>query len=382
MSLDIAIIGLSISSSWGNGHATTYRSLVKGLSTRGHRIAFYERDRPWYRDHRDQPANEHASIVLYESPEELLARHGASIRNADLVILGSFVPDGVAIGEWLTRSARGVTAFYDIDTPVTLAGLEARALDYLSPPLLPRFDLYLSFTGGPTLQRLEREFGAQRARPLYCAVDPDLHRPVGGSPNWDLGYLGTYSLDRQPSLEKLLIDPARSESAMRFVIGGAQYPNVESWPPNVEWIPHVAPAEHAAFYGAQRFTLNVTRAQMIAAGFSPSVRLFEAAACGAPIVSDVWEGLSSLLVPGQEILTVADAFDVTAILTELSEEKRRSIGEAARRRVLASHTGAARARELEDYFDEAVEGRRRQAAGNHARRRTWKASTLPMLRNV
>ena len=208
--MNIVMLGLSITSSWGNGHATTYRSLAKALAARGHRVTFLERDVPWYAANRDLPEPPYADTYLYDSWPALQARHAERIREADLVVVGSYVPDGIAVGEWVTDTARGVTAFYDIDTPVTLARLANGGADYVSRQVIPRYDLYLSFTGGPTLDRLEREFGAQRARPLYCSVDPDAYYPDAAAPQWDLGYLGTYSDDRQPALDALMLQPART----------------------------------------------------------------------------------------------------------------------------------------------------------------------------
>jgi spore maturation protein CgeB len=346
--LDIVVIGLSITSSWGNGHATTYRGLVRELVRRGHRVAFLERDVPWYAMNRDMPQPPYGETILYGTLEELRSRHGWRVREADLVIVGSYVPEGAAVGEWVTRAARGLTAFYDIDTPVTLAKLARGDAEYLSHELVRRYGLYLSFTGGPTLHRLESEFGSPAARPLYCAVDPELYSPEPeAQPRWDLGYMGTYSADRQPTLERLLLDPAAAWPEGRFAVVGPQYPASIPWPANVTRVEHLPPSEHRAFYTAQRFTLNVTRADMIAAGWSPSVRLFEAAACGTPIVSDWWDGLESVLVPGEEILVARDEGDVLAYVRELGESERRAIGERARRRVLREHTAAHRAEELE-----------------------------------
>ncbi len=229
-------------------------------------------------------------------------RFAAAVREADAVIVGSYVPEGVAVGDWVTRTAGGLTAFYDIDTPVTLAKLERGDLEYLSPALIPRYDLYLSFTGGPTLERLEREFGSPRALPLYCSVDPSLYFPESCERKWDLGYLGTYSADRQPPLEALLVEPARRWGDGRFCVAGPQYPADIAWPTNVSRIEHLPPARHRAFYNQQAFTLNITRADMVRAGYSPSVRLFEAAACGVPIISDWWDGLGTVFRPGEEIL--------------------------------------------------------------------------------
>jgi spore maturation protein CgeB len=260
----------------------------------------------------------------------------------------------VAVGEWLCAVARGAKAFYDIDTPVTLAKLARGDFEYLSPDLIPRLDLYLSFTGGPVLRRLERELGARRARALYCSVDERLYRPLPVPLVHDLGYLGTYSPDRQPKLESLLLAPARALPGHRFVVAGPQYPASVDWPANVARIEHLPPGEHAAFYAAQRFTLNLTRADMVAAGHSPSVRLFEAAACGVPVISDWWEGLDTLFRPEAEIL-VADGPDaVSRALRDLPETRRAGIAAAARRRILAEHTADVRAGELEGFLQEAM----------------------------
>ncbi len=349
--LEVVVLGLSITSSWGNGHATTYRSLVRELTARGHHVLFLERDLPWYAENRDLPQPPWGRTEIYKSLEELQGRFGEDVRNADLVIVGSYVPQGVAVGTWAIERARGTTAFYDIDTPVTLARLARGDCDYISKELVPRYGLYLSFTGGPTLLRIERELGARAARPLYCSVDPELYRPEPREPGWDLGYLGTYSEDRQPTVERLLLEPARSFVEGRFVVAGPQFPKSVQWPSNVARIEHLAPPQHVGFYNGQRFSLNATRAQMVQAGWSPSVRLFEAAACGTPVISDHWEGLDSFFLPGREILLARSAEEVVGILKDLPEDERRAIGEAARRRVLAEHTAAHRAEALEGYLD-------------------------------
>ena len=217
---------------------------------------------------------------------------------------------------------------------------------------MPRFDLYLSFTSGPTLQRLERRFGARRARALYCSVDPRAYRPVHVPRRWDLGYLGTYDEERQPAVERLLLDPARRLPSVRFAVAGPQYPASIAWPANVDRAPHVAPGDHSAFYGAQRFTLNVTRPRMVEAGFSPSVRLFEAAACGVPVISDSFPGIEDFFEPGREILVAETAKDVLRILATTSEAERVATGARARARVLAEHTGAHRAATLDRYVRE------------------------------
>jgi spore maturation protein CgeB len=347
---DIVILGLALSSSWGNGHATTYRALIKGLSVRGRRVLFLERDQPWYAENRDLRHFPFCDLEFYSSLEDLQARYGSRIRSAGAAIVGSYVPEGVAVARWVLSTARGVRAFYDIDTPVTLAKLAQQSCEYLNTGLIPEFDVYLSFTGGPTLRRLETEFGAQRAEALYCSVDPDLYLPSTRPPRYDLGYMGTYSTDRQPTLERLLIEPARQLPDAKFIVAGPQYPRDIEWPANVQRTEHIAPDDHAAFYGSQRFTLNVTRADMIAAGYSPSVRLFEAAACGVPIISDVWDGIGTLLRDGEEILLAHSSADVVRYLRDISDEERLRIARAARERILAEHSGTRRAAELDDYL--------------------------------
>jgi spore maturation protein CgeB len=364
--LDIVILGLSITSSWGNGHASTYRGLVRELARRGHRILFLERDVPWYADNRDLSRPRGYRTRLYGSFEELRDAYAAEVRWADLVVIGSYVPEGVRIGRWVQRTARGLKAFYDIDTPVTLAKLRRGDFEYLTPSLIPGYDLYLSFTGGPTLSRIERVLGSPAARPLYCSVDADLYRPRERRKRWDLGYLGTYSPDRQPALERLMLDAARQWLRGRFAVAGPQYPEKIAWPRNVERIEHLAPPEHPDFYTAQRFTLNITRADMARAGFSPSVRLFEAAACAVPIISDPWPGLDTFFRPGREILLARSAGGTLRALRDTGEEERRRIGEAARARVLAEHTATHRAETLEQYVAEARERLARSRRRAHA----------------
>ena len=345
--LTLVVLGLSLSSSWGNGHATTYRALLRGLAGLGHRILFLERDVPWYAQHRDLPQPDFCDLEFYGDLAELEQRFGAVIKAADAVLVGSYVPDGIAVLDFVLSAASGVRAFYDIDTPVTLASLARGDCAYLHPAQIPRLDLYLSFSGGPVLDRLGTRYGARNPCAFYCAVDEARYRPDAQSPRWDLGYLGTYSPDRQPALERLLLAPARMLPESRFVVAGPQYPQDIDWPDNVERIEHLPPSGHAGFYGAQRFTLNITRADMIEAGWSPSVRLFEAASCGTPIISDRWAGLDELLPDGEAIIIADTGDDVMRALLSLGEENRREIAARAMTIVHAGHTGAARARELE-----------------------------------
>lgn len=374
--MKIVIFGLSITSSWGNGHAVTYRALVRELVRRGHDVLFLERDMPWYAAHRDLREPPYGRTALYDDPEGLFELHGASIAEADLLVVGSFVPDGIAVARRALRLAVGATAFYDIDTPVTLDKLERGEAEYIDRSLVPCFDLYLSFTGGPTLEALERDFEAPRARHLPCSVDPEAYHPEETSVRWDLGYLGTHSDDRQPKLERLLLRPARSWSDGRFIVAGPGYPADIRWPGNVERVEHLPPERHRGFYNAQRYTLNVTRSAMVRRGWSPSVRLFEAAACGTPIITDRWDGLADYFEPGRELLVADDAREVYDVLRDLSDEERRALGQRARERVLREHTAAHRAASLEEFAREVLDTRRPRSAEKHASS-TRDAATRP-----
>jgi spore maturation protein CgeB len=348
--MKLAIFGLSITSSWGNGHATTYRGLIRALSERGHEIQFFECRQPWYADSGDLSKPDFCRLRMYSDLAEVKRKWTGEIADADAVIVGSYVPDGARLGEWVTQTASGATAFYDIDTPVTVAALQRNRCSYLSRKLVPKYDFYFSFTGGPTLDLLVDKFGAQRVEPLYCSVDPARYYPHSTPERWTIGYLGTYSKDRQPSLEELLFKPAIALPRSRFAVAGAQYPPKVDWPVNVQHIDHLPPNKHRAFYNAQLFTLNLTRSEMVRLGWSPSIRLFEAAACGTAIITDAWKGLEDFFEPGSEILVARNAEDVRSILLEMSETERREIGARARARVLGEHTAAHRARQLEDFL--------------------------------
>ena len=346
--LNCVFLGLSITSTWGNGHATTYRGLLKELAARGHKITFLERDVPWYSENREFDQVPYCEIGLYNSVSELQDRWADPIGQADVVVLGSYVPDGIAIGNWLASVPHNVAAFYDIDTPVTLPNLEAGTCEYLSRELVSQYDLYLSFTGGPTLRYIESQLGSACARPLYCSVDPSLYYPETQNLQWEIGYLGTYAADRQSSVENLLLSVARARANTSFVVAGPQYPNNVKWPDNVDRIDHLPATQHREFYNSQRFTLNLTRKDMIKAGFSPSVRLFEAAACGTAIISDCWPGLETIFEPGSEILPVYNLQDVTSYL-QISEKQRLEVARRGRERTLRFHTAAVRAEEFERY---------------------------------
>ena len=343
---DLIIFGLSLSSSWGNGHATTYRALLRGLHAEGRRVLFLERRQPWYQAHQDLPDPDFCTLEFYDDIAEVTARHAGRLTRAGAVIVGSYTPEGQRLIDVLHQMPLQRLCFYDIDTPVTLDMLARAEEQHLARRQVPIFDSYLSFSGGRVLDRLRQDWGARDPVALYCAVDETAYRPMDVPRRWDLGYLGTYSPDRQPGLEALLIEPARRLPDMRFVVAGSLFPDEIAWPGNVERIEHLPPADHAAFYNAQRFTLNITREAMRALGWSPSVRLFEAAACGTPIISDRWPGLTELL-PETEAVTLADTTeDVVAALRSTDDAARQDMAARARAIILADHTGRARARDL------------------------------------
>lgn len=349
--MKIVIYGLTITSSWGNGHATTYRSLAKALARQGHKIHFVEKDVEWYHNNRDLPDPEFCTVHLYDHWQQTSGDLLALAGDADVVLVGSYFPDAIVATRALLNSGYGPILFYDIDTPITIAQLrEQGRTTYLEPSLIPLYDAYLSFTGGPVLAELEDDFGASWAVPFYCSVDSDLYQPVPVCPEFqsDLSYLGTYAADRQSKLMRYLNDPARRLPDRRFIVAGPQYPEDIAWQPNVRRMVHLSPGLHPCFYSSSRFSLNLTRADMVAAGYSPSVRLFEASACGAAILSDRWPGLEEFFAPGEEILLPSDASEVADILTGISDEERARIGARARDRILSQHTSRHRAAQFEE----------------------------------
>ena len=349
--MKIVIFGLTVTSSWGNGHATTYRSLCKALASRGHVVDFVEKDVEWYRSNRDLPEPGYCKVQLYEEWEPSIAWLIGLAKGADVVVVGSYYPDAIAATDALLDAGCGPLLFYDIDTPITLSWLRKQGgCHYLEGSRIPSYAAYLSFTGGPALQELQERFGSPRALPFYCSVDEQLYAPSPSRAPYacDLSYLGTFAADRQPKLMNLLNGAATLLPANDFLVAGPQYPLDTCWQPNVRRMVHLAPPEHPAFYSSARFTLNLTREDMVIAGYSPSVRLFEASACGAAILSDAWPGLENFLTPGLEVLLPRDADEVATILQGTSDEQRTRMGKWARERILSEHTSTHRAMQFED----------------------------------
>ncbi len=354
--MHIVVFGLTVSSSWGNGHATLWRSLIASLVKRGHTVMFYERDVPYYamaRDLRTLP--EGAMLRIYDLVDDIRVEACEQLAVADLALCTSFCPDGATAAEWILSSRAGVRAFYDMDTPVTLRALGAESTHtYLPSQGLRDFDLVLSYTGGRALNELQSRLQARNVAALYGWVDPAVNRPVAVAEHFRsaCSYLGTYAADRQAALTELFLKPARALPECRFLIGGAQYPDTFPWSHNLHFTQHLEPAQHPAFFCSSRATLNVTRQAMAEYGFCPSGRLFEAAACGAPLFSDVWDGLENFFDPTMEILAVHSCDDVLNGLALSDTELHRMAG-AARTRTLEQHTADVRVRQLEQLCDAA-----------------------------
>lgn len=343
----IVVFGLAVTSAWGNGHATLWRGLGRALAREGHEIVFFERDVPWYARFRDPASSWGCDVRLYASWDEVRARARRELASADAAMVTSYCPDAVDATE-LVLASGATSVFYDLDAPVTFSRLDAgEEVPYLPPGGLGAFELCLSFTGGRTLDAMRTRLGARRALPLYGGVDPDVHRPVAADAELacDLSYLGTYAPDRQDKVEALFLEPARRRAGSRFLLGGPSYPESLKLPACVRVLPHVSPDEHPRFYASSRLTLNVTRAPMAAFGFCPSARIFEAAACGAPVVTDAWEGLSTFFEPDHEILVARGTGDVLAAL-DSGPERLAALARNARERVLGAHTARHRAHEL------------------------------------
>ncbi|MBS3647556.1 glycosyltransferase [Pseudaminobacter sp. 19-2017] len=351
----LTIFGLSVSSSWGNGHATLWRGLIRALAARGWSVTFFERDVPYYATTRDLYEIEPGELVLYENWTEVRRQARQAVDEADVVMVTSYCPDAIAATDLVADAGKALKVFYDLDTPVTLSRLGTEEHPaYIGERGLRDFDLVLSYTGGIALDRLRSDLGARHAAPLYGHVDPQIYE--AGEPNSafaaDLSYLGTYATDRQEGVERFLVRPAALQPNRRFVIGGAQYPQDFPWTPNIYFVRHLPPADHPSFYASSRATLNVTRGAMAAMGWCPSGRLFEAASCGATILTDVWDGLDEFFEPGSEVLPLSSTEHALAAL-EMDDAELRRIGRLARERTLAQHTSAIRAAQLERMLEEA-----------------------------
>jgi spore maturation protein CgeB len=347
--MKLVVFGLAMSSSWGNGHATLWRGLCRALGERGHEVVFFEKDVPYYAEHRDGTEFPGVRLHLYPEWETALLVARRELKDADVAMVTSYCPDALPAADLVLSANVSRRVFYDLDTPVTLFRLEAgEPVEYVGEGGLAEFDLVLSYTGGEALVALQARLGARAVAPLYGSVDPLVHRPAATKPHYEshLSYLGTYSADRQAALDALFLEPARRLPERRFLMAGSQYPPTFPWLANLYFVRHLPPSEHASFFSSSALTLNVTRAAMARLGYCPSGRLFEAAACSTPILSDAWEGLDRFFEPGREILLARTSDEAVEALS-LPADVLGRIGRAARERVLAEHTALHRALELE-----------------------------------
>jgi spore maturation protein CgeB len=344
----LVVFGLAVSSAWGNGHATLWRGLSRALAADGHRLTFFERDVPYYARYRDLDLIPGCELILYPNWAQVIERARVALDACDAALVTSSCPDGLAATALTLASRAPRRIFYELDTPVTLDRIaRGERVEYLGPDGLSGFDRVLSYTGGTALAELEVRLGARHVAPLYGSVDPEVHRVVPPELRFaaSLSYLGTHATDRQVAFERLFVIPARRRPQLAFVVGGALYPPHRDWPRNLRHHEHVAPGAHAAFYCSSSLTLNLTRRAMAERGYCPSGRLFEAAACGVPVVSDRWAGLDQFFRPGEEIL-LADSTDEVLEALARPPQELQQIGRAARARVLSAHTARHRAREL------------------------------------
>ena len=351
--MKLVVFGLSVSSSWGNGHATLWRGLCSALDRRGHRVVFFERDVPYYAAHRDCFELPGGALILYQSWPEVLSAARRHLSDCDVAMVTSYCPDALAATELVLDSRAHVSCFYDLDSPITIDRLErGEPVEYIGTRGLADFDLVLSYAGGPALWRLQERLGAKVVAPLFGSADPATHHPANPVAHYqaDLSYLGTHAADRLQPLRALLAEPARMFPDRKFVIGGASYDGTFPWQANIYLIPHVPSTDHPAFYCSAKLNLNVTRRAMAENGYCPSGRLFEAAACGAAILSDSWPGLETFFEPGREILVARGTQDALDAMQMPTEELAR-IARSARERTLAEHTADVRAGQLEDILD-------------------------------
>lgn len=352
--MKITVFGLTISSSWGNGHATPYRAILRALHRMGHEVLFFEKDVPYYKLRRDFDSCDYCHLTLYEDWHQVRRQALQEAANSDVVMTASYLPEGAQINDDILDLARPLRVFYDLDTPVTLANMEKQGVPYLRREQIPEFDLVLSFTGGKTLEQLERIYGARSARSLYGCVDPDDYARVEASTEFtcDLSYMGTYASDRQQKVDELFLEVARRHPQRQFLLAGSLYPWEWSWPANVRRMEHVAPHDHPRLYSSSRLTLNITRSEMARWGWCPSGRFFEAAACATPLISDWWEGLDRFFDVEHDLQVVSRADDVEQALARDGEDLQK-MALRARERTLHEHTGEVRARQLIGYIEEA-----------------------------
>ena len=349
--MNIAFFGSSLVSAYWNGAATYYRGIIRALRNLGHQVTFYEPDAYDRQKHRDIPDPEWARVVVYSADDEsgvLSALEDA--RGVDMLVKTS----GVGAHDQLLEAAvleikesHTITAFWDVDAPVTLDRVKANRSDPFLE-LIPHYDLVLTYGGGDPVVNGYKALGARECVPIYNALDPDTHHPVAAEERFkcDLALLANRLPDREARIEKFFLEAAEKLPEFRFMLGGSGWAD-KPMPANVNYVGHVYTRDHNAFNCSARAVLNVNRDSMASYGFSPPTRIFEAAGAAACMITDAWEGIENFLTPDREVLVANDADDVVRHLLALDDERARQIGQAALQRVLAEHTYAHRAVQLE-----------------------------------
>jgi spore maturation protein CgeB len=347
----IAMFGSSLVSAYWNGAATYYRGIIRNLHARGFQVTFFEPDAYERQRHRDLDDPDWARVVVYEATAAGVAAALETASDADILIKAS----GVGVfDEWLEAeipllgAALGKpTVFWDVDAPATLQRMRENAGDpFLSQ--VGRYDLILTYGGGPRVVGEYLERGARACVPIYNALDPQTHFPVPPEARFagDLAFLGNRLPDRETRVAAFFLAPARALPQLRFVLGGSGWDRNVALSANVKYVGHVYTRDHNAFNCSSRAVININRDSMATTGYSPPTRVFEAAGAGACLICDAWRGIEHFLEPDDEVLAVESGADVAAILPRLTPELARQIGHAARRRILAHHTYAHRAAQV------------------------------------
>jgi spore maturation protein CgeB len=348
--MNIAFFGSSLVSAYWNGAATYYRGIIRNLAELGHRVTFYEPDVFERQQHRDIPDPEWARVVVYPATQEGVERSLDDAHGADVVVKAS----GVGVFDEFLEAAvldiRGPDAlaiFWDVDAPATLDRMESDPHDRFRP-LVQRYDMVFTYGGGDPVVQAYRRFGARDCVPIYNALDPTTHHPVDPDARFegDLGFLGNRLPDREARVEEFFLRAASECPERRFLLGGNGWAD-KPMPSNVQYLGHVYTRDHNAFNCTPLAVLNISRESMARYGFSPATRVFEAAGAGACLITDAWEGIEMFLEPEWEVLVAADGEEVAERLRKLTSKDARQIGRAAQRRILAEHTYAHRAAQVE-----------------------------------
>jgi spore maturation protein CgeB len=359
----IAFYGSSLLSAYWNGAATYYRGMLGELARCGYRISFYEPDAFDRQQHRDIDPPDWAEVVVYPATEAGALDVIGRAADADVVIKASGVgvfDDALLEGVMAVAQPHAVKIFWDVDAPATLAELR-REPSLPMHRLLPGLDLVLTYGGGPPVIAAYKAMGARACRPVYNALDPATHHPATPEARFrgDLNFLANRLPDREARVERFFLEPAARLPERGFPLGGSGWED-KAMPPNVRRVGHVGTGDHNAFNSSALAVLNVARDSMADVGFSPATRVFEAAGAGACLITDAWEGIELFLAPGEEVLVARDGADVVEHLAALTPGRAATIGEAARRRVLAEHTYGRRAAEVDALL-------RREAAAKRER---------------